>query len=361
MKDRSFLRRSLLPFLLLISLFSLTTACDKFGSDNAVAETVAEKKKTLELELSAVDRRCQTVKNELARVEKMIAKANVLNAGKLKIDYKELELKQDKPISYSEYTYLFRRKIADFLRCFDTIKSDIEFRDLNYGGDFGYSPNYSPQVDSSLDARFSDFFNNRLLGDLKNYFMVNYDFNRELTTYNSTMIIELKERLTPEKLNERISILRSYLTSEQRDLTEAKTQMEDLKLTKQKAIIAITTDFNDLKKMSVNRMLISIALPIFGIIILLLMVIPRLYSDHKILSAIFEKDLLVQLITIFLLTATILILGIGDKLSKEVLGTLLGGISVYVLQRASKPSDPPAPSDPAKPETKKTAPHQPEE
>jgi len=43
--------------------------------------------------------------------------------------------------------------------------------------------------------------------------------------------------------------------------------------------------------------------------------------------------LLIQIFTIFLLTSTILVLGFAGKISQDSLGTLLGGISGYVLGR----------------------------
>ena len=45
---------------------------------------------------------------------------------------------------------------------------------------------------------------------------------------------------------------------------------------------------------------------------------------------------LLDLSTVFILTLAIIMLGLNDKLSPEVLGTLLGGISGYVLGRASR-------------------------
>ncbi|MEO1658008.1 MAG: hypothetical protein AAFR65_09820 [Pseudomonadota bacterium] len=44
-----------------------------------------------------------------------------------------------------------------------------------------------------------------------------------------------------------------------------------------------------------------------------------------------ENRVLLEAMTVFILTAAILILGIASKISSEVLGTLIGGISGYVL------------------------------
>ena len=45
--------------------------------------------------------------------------------------------------------------------------------------------------------------------------------------------------------------------------------------------------------------------------------------------------ILLQLVTVFLLTATILILGLADAIDREALSTLIGGVSGYVLGRLS--------------------------
>ena len=50
----------------------------------------------------------------------------------------------------------------------------------------------------------------------------------------------------------------------------------------------------------------------------------------------FRWNPLLDLSTVFILALAIIMLGLNDKLSPEVLGTLLGGISGYVLGRASR-------------------------
>jgi hypothetical protein len=43
--------------------------------------------------------------------------------------------------------------------------------------------------------------------------------------------------------------------------------------------------------------------------------------------------MLVEISTVLLLTMSILILGLSEKIKSDVLGTLIGGISGYVLNR----------------------------
>jgi len=86
------------------------------------------------------------------------------------------------------------------------------------------------------------------------------------------------------------------------------------------------------KKLDINSLAIWVGLPAFCITILLLYLIPEWYYRKNSLK---ERDftVLLELITVFLLTMTILILGLSGMLKEEVLGTLIGGISGYVLNR----------------------------
>ncbi len=82
----------------------------------------------------------------------------------------------------------------------------------------------------------------------------------------------------------------------------------------------------------IDRILVW-TLPLYGLLMVLMLLIPKFYPGQSIREAIFGSGLILQLITVYLLTVTILILGIAGKISSEVLGTLIGGISGYVLGR----------------------------
>lgn len=88
----------------------------------------------------------------------------------------------------------------------------------------------------------------------------------------------------------------------------------------------------DDKKFSINSLAIWVGLPAFCITILLLYLIPELITRNNSEKK-HDFSALLQLITVFLLTMTILILGLSGLLTGEVLGTLIGGISGYVLNR----------------------------
>ena len=69
----------------------------------------------------------------------------------------------------------------------------------------------------------------------------------------------------------------------------------------------------------------------------MLLLAPLLYKTDDLRRSIITSGLLVELMTIFLLIAAVIILGIDGKIQAEVIGTLLGGVSGYVLGRAINP------------------------
>lgn len=87
-----------------------------------------------------------------------------------------------------------------------------------------------------------------------------------------------------------------------------------------------------------HRISILIGLPAFCITILLLFLVPY-YLERKSASndsTANNKQYLLDVATVLLLTLTILILGLAKMITGEVLGTLLGGISGYVLNRTMR-------------------------
>ncbi len=84
----------------------------------------------------------------------------------------------------------------------------------------------------------------------------------------------------------------------------------------------------------IDTRIIQVGLPVFGLILLGILIIPKVYKDTELQKTIFSSGIVLDMFTVFLLTITILLLGLGHRLSENVLGTLLGGISGYVLGRS---------------------------
>lgn len=90
---------------------------------------------------------------------------------------------------------------------------------------------------------------------------------------------------------------------------------------------------DDDKKYSINSLAIWVGLPAFCLTILLLYLLPQWLIRNQ-PNKNHDYSSLLQLITVFLLTMTILILGLSGLITGEVLGTLIGGISGYVLNKS---------------------------
>lgn len=100
------------------------------------------------------------------------------------------------------------------------------------------------------------------------------------------------------------------------------------------------------KENSISETLFKWGFPAFIIFIITLFVTPallvarkndeKIYDKIKVLKLVYGQNSLVEIATVFLLTSTILLLGLADKISGEILGTLLGGISGYVLGKNIK-------------------------
>jgi hypothetical protein len=127
--------------------------------------------------------------------------------------------------------------------------------------------------------------------------------------------------------------LKARVTSDREELTAS--------------ILGLNGSMEDIEKSSKDRMLMYVVIPLFGLIVVLLMVLPYIYRDNSvILERLFEQKVILQIFTVFILVMTILLLGIGNKINAETLGTLLGGVSVYILQKSMDGTAPHAKTPP---------------
>lgn len=130
--------------------------------------------------------------------------------------------------------------------------------------------------------------------------------------------------------------LAGYLGAQADRLTLLIDQAASTRETINQNIASLQASIKEVDQSSKDRMLMYIVIPLFGLIVILLLVLPSIYRQNpEILRRLFEQKVILQIFTVFILVMTILLLGIGDKIKAETLGTLLGGISVYILQRTN--------------------------
>lgn len=238
-------------------------------------------------------------------------------------------------LAYLKYLHIkaedaeFDVKIQELFNTVDAIRNSI-FRNIYNNAKL---PDQS-LADKELDNSFLNIDQ-----EIFKYFRFLYDYTQGLSTDLATKN-KNKEGL--------VSLLRDTVTLKNATTSiAAKMKFESGRLSlkvksidtdveqKTKEIEAQNDSLKEVEKSSKDRLLMVVVLPVFAIIIVLLFVIPYLYrSNDNVLKLFFEDKIILQVFTVFILVITILLLGIGDKIKAETLGTLLGGISVYVLQNA---------------------------
>ncbi|MCK6639439.1 MAG: hypothetical protein L6Q81_05085 [Bacteroidia bacterium] len=212
----------------------------------------------------------------------------------------------------------------------------------------GWFKLYEPQTKTGMEQfeKNIDELNDKLSGILGEN-----DFDYELSpddykdnVQKSAVINEMKEKFSSTNFDKKKEELMAALADSSAVLSDIRNQSQ-IVIDKHNSINQLKGSYRELASTSKDSALLQVALPIFGLIIISLLLVPLLFSSREktvegkvqedsVIRNIFANKLILEIFTVFILTITILILGIGDKLSPEVLGTLLGGISIYVLQKS---------------------------
>ena len=151
---------------------------------------------------------------------------------------------------------------------------------------------------------------------------------------------DFRTRLSPDVFQKYKDALLALLKSNLDTANKNKDSLAKEQASLQKQADAITAKLAK-GKLEINQVAIELGLPLFCGTVLLMLSIPIVVQTFSKASAgsaeqvraIFASGILVEIITVLLLTMSILILGLANKIEGPVLGTLLGGISGYVLNR----------------------------
>ena len=161
--------------------------------------------------------------------------------------------------------------------------------------------------------------------------------NNKTVLNDKSKFDKIKEIINSKNLEE---IKGKLVTAFNQEIIANKTRIEDaqsklkaLKLHKTKLLEKLNEE-----ETQINSLSIKLGLPLFCITILLLFLGPKMLrllnrSDGIETSDEASQNVLLEISTVLLLTMSILILGLSGKINSEVLGTLIGGISGYVLNR----------------------------
>lgn len=249
---------------------------------------------------------------------------------------------------YSKIDSLF--KISQNPNLLATIKRiySLYYRDITSKiDDFPNNPNFSKSNSQDIaqltyqDRRerseyiTMDVFENNISG-LAYDILYYYNSNQEILDEKSEFefLENIKNDISSENFDLLVGKIRRSLTTNLENsilnlnakYNEAKKNVDELALLK--------ADAKKINQSQTDDLLIKVIVPIFALLLLAILFIPWIYRDKAvIISALFEDKLLLQSFTVFILVITIILLALGNKLTEQALGTLLGGISVYVLQQ----------------------------
>lgn len=229
------------------------------------------------------------------------------------------------------------RKAMNQLESLSSIYND--FYTINNFDDEEFGVSYSNEQYNKLAFAYFQIF--RIPKTNYRYqFVYKLDVNNSISQFKTYS----KENFSTS-LNAWISKLQQILS----EVSDKVSGLRNINQTNFAKIQQLKNEMEGMNRLGRDKTIITIALPIFAALIILLFVVPYIYrsvqivdsdgSTSTVMNEIFSKGLLLKIFTVFLLTIAIILLALGDKIQGETIGTLLGGISVYILQNSFGKSD----------------------
>ena len=217
-------------------------------------------------------------------------------------------------------------RASDEYRMYDMIRSDVNV-------DFENTiknklNNLDPAYNLIFDRR--DFFNDREKEVIKSAVKQNLDtiaifLKRDKSSVESELK-KLLSQFTDEYIeNVNISISKR-IDLKNDEISQFRSSLKD----KLKKLRELQTTETELRS-QIDQKLVYAVYAMIGVLLLLFLSLKVLSDD--VAKDLIEKRALVEVIGMAFMLLTIIILGTGEKLSREVLGTLLGTISGYIFAR----------------------------
>ena len=142
----------------------------------------------------------------------------------------------------------------------------------------------------------------------------------------------IEESIHKSNIAEKSKVL-NYLNSELENKTDELSNTKDA-LSKKLTVYKAIHKQEEKRRTQIDQ---SLVYAVYGMIVVLLLLFLSLkvFSDD-VAQSLIEKRSLVEVTGMAFMLITIIILGTGEKLSKEILGTLLGTIAGYVFARGTE-------------------------
>jgi hypothetical protein len=322
-----------------------TDALTSSDSSSGITEEILTRIRQLQQDSLASGsslRPLQNLENLINTASLSLIKEKAALAGKYKLDTTNMSgrLKGDSIFYDSYLSILFQlidQSLGD-LKATSPLYDKLYQIDATNNWSFDKNKNNNSLQDDYLKQLSASYF--QIFGLPKSY--------NNSNSYNKISGADIRTQLLLYSLPAFKSSLEAWQNALQEVLNDIQTRKLDIQARVNENVGKIQILKNELKTMnslSRDKTIITIALPIFAFLIIILFVIPYIYRSVEvknddgtqsinILYEIFSKGLLLKIFTVFLLTIAIILLALGDKIQGETIGTLLGGISVYILQNS---------------------------
>ncbi len=339
----SYLKKRTVYLFQFIVLIIQTFSCLGQGSTNRPVSEPSLNSSNIEADLNFEPAsKVNDIQTQILMVEKG------LNLKKIEIqeleiymsDLNSIKLNQPYPKNYYDdrWKNLELKKVPyDVEVYFNGMLNDFFIEDYLFKNG-GYNYNGSGKGVYKLLGKLSTDLNN-----LRNNFgipgKIYLDDEEQLKSFKNDIVPEAKVKMAVDNLNKFRKEANIYLENSIKEADSLKKSAEEYARNANNKIRELNKKIEEVD-ITINHRAIKIGLPWFCVTVILLFVIAFIYRLIQINKQVagnpaddFVTSILLEVITVLLITLTILILGLAGILKENVLGTLLGGIAGYVLNR----------------------------
>ena len=117
--------------------------------------------------------------------------------------------------------------------------------------------------------------------------------------------------------------------------TQASTQTEVQRLRRRAADLAQVITAEDDSAGRAQSHAVNVGLPVFAVMFITLLLAPRIYRSSELQQWIFTSGIMLEITTLVLIVAGLLVLALGGRVNEAVIGTVLGGVLGYGVGRGA--------------------------
>ncbi len=281
------------------------------------------KKKRLEAEIDALSQIKDSIASSIARTDQLAYPSG------LEKTFSALKKRVGRSIDNQSIGTIFQI-MGEFNMKLGSVAPELMPRGF-YGAPGPQPTTLRQDISSEL---YMDFDGTDIL--VKNYLPMapDADLNEETRQELRTLL----DTLSPTSFNTKRTQLKNYLKSKL-EVVSGRLNAKRQELVEVENNLRLLYPALEKKKKAqtqIDEALVTYGIPAIALTMISLIIVPMFYRRGNAQEYILNSGLLVQIFTIFLLTSTILVLGFAGKIESNSLGTLLGGISGYVLGRTAQ-------------------------